>query len=593
MIKRNLKKWKIEGNENLLLFAQLIDELVFDYSIPSNRIPTLNSHFLCLDALNAINGIDKNGVPEGTLNPIVEEFISSVTKDPVYNETYNPLDYFIKIKPNSSVVVKNPKELNYIEEKNAFNTIFDVFYKDNTYYQLLKKRIVEIVKTNDMSNQSELIKLTKSIITELNNSGYNIKYIFYVMNICFWKNKKLIDSPNIIDDFFAHFDFITHKYTVVIKMKNETKLIFDKLFSSNEYEDDLSPRSKSLRERDFLNKGKNESFLIVTDNDYDPYTSVNTISDAIRLRLSIYRLYNHQLNFDLDSLKYCVYDEHDIPFVCLNKQVNPMFRIKGITMKKLDNNIQLFDDELHKHSNKFNMLATAVEYHSNSLDSLSEKNQLLDMWSIFESVLQISNKHVGDRINQVCLYLIPILKRRYVYTLFIQLSEEIKKYNKELYIDIINDAESEYEIACKVCEFVLLDEKRSFREDVLKEIIDYPLLKERIEYYSNILSTRDKVYSFVEKHAERVKWQIMRIYRNRNLIIHNGESMPYLSLLIENLHYYVDDFLDYVLLNVSSGTSIESICQKLYVEECEWIKCFKNKKELVNQADIRKLINVE
>lgn len=94
----NLVKWKdISACKNLLFFAQLVDELLFDYSIPSNRISTLNSHYLCLDALSAINGIDKHGVPEGTLKPIAEELYISLTKDPAFDLINNsPLRYFVK-----------------------------------------------------------------------------------------------------------------------------------------------------------------------------------------------------------------------------------------------------------------------------------------------------------------------------------------------------------------------------------------------------------------------------------------------------------------------------------------------------------------
>ena len=53
----DLSQWNnIEACKNLLFFAQLVNELLFDYSIPSNRISTLNSHFLCLDVINVING---------------------------------------------------------------------------------------------------------------------------------------------------------------------------------------------------------------------------------------------------------------------------------------------------------------------------------------------------------------------------------------------------------------------------------------------------------------------------------------------------------------------------------------------------------
>ena len=47
MKKGNLERWKnIDGCINLLLFSQLVNELLFDYSIPSNRVSTLNMNNL-------------------------------------------------------------------------------------------------------------------------------------------------------------------------------------------------------------------------------------------------------------------------------------------------------------------------------------------------------------------------------------------------------------------------------------------------------------------------------------------------------------------------------------------------------------------
>ena len=71
MKKGNLERWKnIDGCINLLLFSQLVNELLFDYSIPSNRVSTLNSHYLCMDALNCIESIDNHGVPEAKKVPV-------------------------------------------------------------------------------------------------------------------------------------------------------------------------------------------------------------------------------------------------------------------------------------------------------------------------------------------------------------------------------------------------------------------------------------------------------------------------------------------------------------------------------------------
>ena len=120
MIRGNIDNWSdITGCENLLFFSQLIKELLFDYSIPSNRVSTLNSHFLCIDALNAITAIESQGVPEGTLKPIVEELYTSLKVDPVFKSLQrSPLNYFIKYQNNNTYrVCGNVAELNYDEMK--------------------------------------------------------------------------------------------------------------------------------------------------------------------------------------------------------------------------------------------------------------------------------------------------------------------------------------------------------------------------------------------------------------------------------------------------------------------------------------------
>ena len=113
-----------------------------------------------------------------------------------------------------------------------------------------------------------------------------------------------------------------------------------------------------------------------------------------------------------------------------------------------------------------------------------------------------------------------------------------------------------------------------------------------MEYYAKMFRTPFQVYEFVEKHAECVKWQIMRIYRNRNLIVHNGDTMPYVDLLIENLHSYVDDFLTYTTHNLAKGHTINSMCQELFAKECEWIADFSNKKAEMNLDMVMKMLSL-
>ena len=145
MTQGDLGKWAdLQGCQNLLFFSQLVNELLFDYSIPSNRISTLNSHYLCLDALSAIEGIDEKGVPEGTLAPIVEELYTALKLDPIFIDVSpSPLDYFVKLEKTNYRISCNVSELNYIEKKNAVESVFTVFFSNGNYYRELKNKIVE------------------------------------------------------------------------------------------------------------------------------------------------------------------------------------------------------------------------------------------------------------------------------------------------------------------------------------------------------------------------------------------------------------------------------------------------------------------
>lgn len=268
----------------------------------------------------------------------------------------------------------------------------------------------------------------------------------------------------------------------------------------------------------------------------------------------------------------------------------PSTRRISESMGVVDNAIKkIVEDESYR---DYIALISAIQYHSHSLDSISEENQLLDLWAIFESVLDISNKHTSDRIQQICMYLVPLLKQKYIYSLFRQLADDIKNYDETLYFDIIGSETDELEIVRLVCEFTLLDSNKSSRETALSSCNDFPLLKERIEYYSNVLGTPAQVHTFVEKHAERVRWQIMRIYRNRNLIIHNGSKMPYLPLLIENLHSYVDDFISYIIHSMAKGKDINGMCQELFVKECKWNSILPRNKDIITKEQIKNILAI-
>ena len=587
MKRGDISNWSnISECQNLLFFAQLVVELLFDYSIPSNRISTLNSHYLCRDAMSTIKSIDENGVPEGTLKPIMAELHRSLSADITFKSRgINPLKYFVKLQTNGTYcIIQRTDDLSFEDSHRIVLALYQKYFKNKWYSESLVDDIREFVINNKVEDQLALFRQTKAWLTELINGGYSAKYIYSTAIRYFYPHKDKIDNPNHIDEFLKQFDYKKSKYKIVLIASKEQQRFLSTV-DKMELLDSLKPSGKTCSESNFLNKRSHEKFVLLEIEEYDPFSAVEHAKRILSDNVSIYRMYDHNYNFDLSSLKCGVYDDLGA-FYRVNEDVSAVQRAKTPAKKNIEEKTAavtraLYTSIKQRNISGFATLMNAINAHSLSLDSNSEQNQLLDLWSIFETVLDISNKHISDRIQQVCVYVLPVLKHKYIFSLFHQLANDLRNYSEEVYMSMAKDSKNEFDTVKRLCEFVLLDSKENERTLFLEGCMDFPLLKERIEYYHTQLATPNKIYNFVEKHSERVKWQVMRIYRNRNLIIHNGETSPYLKLLVENLHSYVDDFLDYVINMMSKGCSLPAMCQELFVKECEWKEKFQPSKAVL------------
>lgn len=593
----NIKRWTdVSSCKNLLFFAELVNELLFDYSIPSNRISTLNSHYLCIDALNAIKSIEESSAPEGNLKPIIEELYSSLEKDVLFERKgENPLNYFVKYndKQREYQLTNRPHELSYEEGRTIVSAINMRFFKNGWYLESLMNEIKKIVLENQEREWITLFRLTKSFLTEVVNYGYDPRFIWIQTNRLFHSDGT-IDSPCEINDFIAVFDCKSRKYKVIAKLNKN----FKKLPHSGKrvkFFNECECRTKSKKEKEFLTNGENECFATLEREALDPFSAVSFCRNYFDMNAALYRMYDHDSDLRISSIQWAVYDENDW-FYLVENEKNLVKKVRMPDKKKLLSNLmrslRAMDNALVQNNiSDIIALNNALRFHSLSLDSESAQNQLLDLWAIFETLLDIKNKHTSDRIQQVCFFLVPILKRKYLYSLFSQLAFDIKNFSAAWYKKIVKGSKSYDECVFHLCTFILLDDRQTEYKEFIDYCKDFPLLVERVNYYRNMLSSPKDVYEYVEKHSKRVRWQIMRIYRNRNLIIHNAKTTPYLNLLIENLHSYIDDFLEYTVQNLANGNTLASMNRELFSRECEWMEQFQRGKEKkLNEDIIKKML---
>lgn len=574
MKRGNINGWKnLEGCQNLLFFAQLVNELIFDYSIPSNRISTLNSHFLCFDALSAISDVDDHGVPEGTVKPIIEELYNSLEKDHAFDSLpTKPLDLFVKQEGSVYKRVFTTKDLSYEDSKKIVIALFQKYFSENEYCELLKQQIKKIIEENDAAKQDILMRLTKSFLTELVNQGYSQQYIYDQMIYSFFNKKTVVKKPQRISRFLEAFSNEEKEYEVFF-IADKSYIDITGKYDMYSIKNHMVKKTSLEKEEAYLNKSDDECFYVTEKIvALDPYSAVEKVTEILKIQTAFYRLNNHNTVFDFEKVKWGAYDT-DNYFTVYKQPVSSVKKARTVSNKNMEENITKANKatSLAMRADFLNgqALINAVTFHSLSVDSSSEENQLLDLWAIFETLLDVSQKHTSDRIQQVIKYLVPILKQKYLYSLFEQLTNDIRNYSESIFKSVVG-GETDNPILA-VAKFVILECNEESRTFELEKMVDFPLLKERIIYYNKIFQNNKDIYNFTLKHTERISWQIMRIYRNRNLIIHNANSMPYLPLLIENLHAYVDSFLDYYINGFIESNGKELLFQELFVKECEWV----------------------
>ena len=366
---RGLRNWdNPKSLGGLIFFAQLIDELLFDYSLDTYKPSSLNTCTMCLEALSLINDIENEVIDGANLKHVIDEFIYNLKKDEVAKSLLD-----IDIKTISTTLANDDLP---IHEK---RTILEIIYQqiDKETY----KKKAEVLLREAVCNEKEknrIRSLTRSYVSTLISCGYCSRYLYLASSNFFYRGYKTIKKTEDIERFFE----LTNGKQEYIAIFKGNKLFNEVKLSCKELDltvsDKLNKENATYATTRNFKANKNEVYIIIDKfESMDVFSARRQSERQIETVSTLTNLFHHKelLQWDRQPL---LINTTSKTSRLVSSTINPMLLCSdlkapnaAIKLNSFINNFSLNDAHSFK---KFNR---AAELHALALKNDSPENQLL------------------------------------------------------------------------------------------------------------------------------------------------------------------------------------------------------------------------
>src|ERR1700722_5185569 len=538
MRRPRLFRWRDPSRlQGLLFVAQRIEEALFDYTLDTYKVPSLNTHTRALEFRRTVEDIESGIVSDKGLVPIIEELSWSIESDVAASHLLGPFA--------SQYIDVSWWERSNLKTLTSQVELLISYLRNNAYERQLLNEVR--ARIPDGKRKRELTKLVSDLTTEWMRRGFSRDFIFFrTRSFFFSPSGPEIDSPDCFEDFVREFSRDLRKFDVVLRLaaSQHTRALVPRALG--EISESLNARVGHPREIAFLEGGQDEVFLRLTDIEARDARSAAIVAKsrvAAFSRILVYHAHRQQLTVHPSSL---VYDGESA--VCLRKSTSPVHKEHDREARDLprafgETIVAFLAKGLSDDSRR--RVTAALGLHASAVESEDEAVQLTSLWSALEAILPI----MGDQPKIAIIFENVAARwcRYYPMRLIGQLEKDLELCVPDTYQAAKRRLPTSIPAHLHCAAIVSISQNEKLREELYGALSANPLLKFRIFQVKEATESAQSLLKLVLDHRQRVEWHIRRIYRTRNLIPHAGRSLPYLSGLVENVHSYFHRLFDNLL----------------------------------------------
>lgn len=558
---RGIYKWDNPStSKNLLYFVQIFEEMFFTFSLDTYKPSAMNTSLLCDEALVVIAAVESGDIKEPNIKHILLELCENLERDEIAK---NLIDVELK---DINAILKNEK-LDLASKKTTIEILSNYLllnkYKEKNE-ELLSNAII-----ND-TDFGRIRRLARSYATTLLNFGFSDKYIYDTILKYFYHGSGRIDSNSAINDFFKEFPSKVDSYTVIYK----ASFLYDKLKDACENFKIVIDKEFPIKEgmfsdsntRNILSK-HDGVYLLLDDIPARDFDSAKASADQVlKIFGTLFSLFHHKETLDFKD-ECIIINKTSNQLKKRGKPINAMHKCVDMKAQKSSRILNDFISKFSLEKDSFDKFTNAAQLHSLALNSGSEQNQLINLWIALESIIP-TNGNVSN-IENIINSTLPFLNMMYYKRLLNKLIADIMNWNRRAGTNAVKTI-SGTDLYIKFIKLFALEENKSALDNLKENTRDFHLLRDRICFFEELFKSPKNIINGLNTHGQRVSQQIRRIYRARNLIVHTGNLPSYTSILIENLHDYLDVIVGTLIeLNVSQRR-ISSISQGFKITEIKY-----------------------
>ncbi|MDQ2070838.1 hypothetical protein [Natronospira bacteriovora] len=525
-----LTTWKNPSKlSGLAFFAQLTQELLFKYTSDGYKPPLMAVPSLVAEAIHVIDTVNAGLIDKQHVEHVCRELALRIKNDPVVKE----------MAPYSASTIAKTLKNSSTWTRRAHLEKLKLHLTPSAYKQASEVVLLTLLQRAD--RKRDISTVASHYFSNLMHLGYHETYLYAQSRQFFFLRKAGITKVADVGDYFALFPLEYQQYTVLFPLNSLMVEMIEKGGLDNIT---VESEGGSI----LLDEARKHGMTVKDGGAYGRMESV-------RAR-DVHSAYEAAVDYTSSLTDYLAFYHHKSALspparaIVQNEQTGKSRLIKmapkPITCcpdsrpdSAISRTITTLGQVRARTVKDVEQLTQALALHAAAVRAEDNKGQLLNLWAALETLVSRDNGGNESHIESISRAIKPILLMTYLPSKLELLRKDLFRWDEgacRKYLDLC-DGERDTE---KLVHLLSSKGNEKNLRKLKADCGEFFLLRNRIFEIESLVTDAKTIRFALLSHWGKIEWQLRRIYRARNMIIHGSGTPGGLRVLVKNLHAYFD-----------------------------------------------------